>query len=412
MNGPAAPNALLLQRLDAVLGVPLSKYARPAAAPFPLPERPGQETAAHPGAPGRTAEDATQAARHAARRTGPADPSASQSGPGTVAGNRHYPSSPTTLGQAARTILALLQQLPQSPPALTLRQPLLPAADRLLPQGLPHATPTGHPPAPTLAAGQNAGMPAAPLLAAQSATQSATKSAAKSAALPNGLSASSPLVALLAQHLMRLVNQSGMFYEAQLARVAFDGQPADTLRQQPQAEAHASHPSHPASSGPAASATQGLAPNSPAALTSEHAMLVRQQLEVLASQTWQAKGEAWPGAPMQWDIQRAAIANLPAAQPATEEDSPAPENEAHGQQEETTTGAWKTRLRLQLPRLGAVDVTISLHGQQCALHLESALHGDTLRQGSHALQQQLSAAGLALQAMQITTAATPDQDGA
>lgn len=401
MNGPSAPNALLLQRLDAVLGVPLSKYARPATAPFPLPEHPGHEAA--PGADGRSGDE--DGAIRAPGRTGrrPIAPDTSvpgQNATDSTAGRR-FPSSPTTLGQAARAILTLLQQLPQQPPAVVLRQPMLPGADTLpaatlLAAATPHPQPaladgltprTGQPPSP-------ASLSATPFVPGNSAVQ------------PAAMQASSPLVTLLAQHLMQQVSQSGMFYEAQLSRVAFEGQPADTLRQQPQSSLPAlAGADRGAPPSAAVLAGQGGTPLAP-----EHAMLVRQQLEVLATQTWQARGEAWPGAPMHWEIQRDAMPALLPELPGREgndddcNDGNAGEEEAGKASAESSASAWRTRLRLQLPHLGEVNVALSLRGMQCELQFESASHESVLHQASPMLQQRLAAAGLDILSLDVQQA--------
>ncbi|WP_420177643.1 flagellar hook-length control protein FliK [Kerstersia gyiorum] len=404
MNGPSAPNALLLQRLDAVLGVPLSKYARPATAPFPLPEHPGHEAA--PGADGRSGDE--DGAIRAPGRTGrrPIAPDTSvpgQNATDSTAGRR-FPSSPTTLGQAARAILTLLQQLPQQPPAVVLRQPMLPGADTL-PAATLLAAATPHP-QPTLADGLTPRTGQPPSTASLSATPFVP---GNSAVQPAAMQASSPLVTLLAQHLMQQVSQSGMFYEAQLARVAFEGQPADTLRQQPQSSlpalAGADRGAPPAA---AVLAGQGGTPLAP-----EHAMLVRQQLEVLATQTWQARGEAWPGAPMHWEIQRDAMPALLPELPGREgndddgndgNDGNAGEEEAGKASAESSASAWRTRLRLQLPHLGEVNVALSLRGMQCELQFESASHESVLHQASPMLQQRLAAAGLDILSLDVQQA--------
>lgn len=71
--------------------------------------------------------------------------------------------------------------------------------------------------------------------------------------------------------------------------------------------------------------------------------LVRGQLELLANQQFRWAGEAWPGAPMAWEVQR------------EREGANASALDQYGE-------SWTTRLRLGLPNLGAVEARLTLNG--------------------------------------------------
>src|SRR5690606_20223740 len=136
IGGPSPLGTLLVQRLDAMLGTTLSQQAnvvsgaRPDAVTQPgNPERPDparNETQRHPqdtvdrataqneqhgrGAIDKARLDARSAAWLLARNT-----------PNTAT----TPSAPTTLGQAAKTILALLANFPEQSATIQGRRPLL-----------------------------------------------------------------------------------------------------------------------------------------------------------------------------------------------------------------------------------------------------------------------------------------------
>jgi Flagellar hook-length control protein FliK len=117
--------------------------------------------------------------------------------------------------------------------------------------------------------------------------------------------------------------------------------------------------------------------------------LVRQQLDVLASDQFRWSGEAWPGAKFEWQIQ--------------------PQN--HGPQERDAhqdggsidaDRAWHTRVTLTLPTLGNVDADLVLTGNQLVVRM-NASEGGAARlaaDGDH-FRQQLDAAGLQLAGLTV-----------
>ncbi|MDN7182017.1 flagellar hook-length control protein FliK [Caballeronia sp. SEWSISQ10-4 2] len=119
--------------------------------------------------------------------------------------------------------------------------------------------------------------------------------------------------------------------------------------------------------------------------------LVRQQLDVLASDQFRWAGEAWPGAKFEWQIQ--------------------PQN--HGPQERDAyqdqnggaidaDRAWHTRVTLTLPTLGNVDADLVLTGNQLVVRM-NASEGGAARlaaDGDH-FRQQIDAAGLQLAGLTV-----------
>ena len=121
--------------------------------------------------------------------------------------------------------------------------------------------------------------------------------------------------------------------------------------------------------------------------------LVRQQLDMLASDQFRWSGEAWPGAKFEWEIQpqnRAPYGRDPS------HDSDARASPAD------TDRAWHTRVTLSLPTLGNVDADLVLTGQHLVVRL-NASEGGAARlaaDGDH-FRQQLDAAGLQLAGLTV-----------
>ncbi len=210
-------------------------------------------------------------------------------------------------------------------------------------------------------------------LAAESATVEAARPlvpamAEASAALP------------LAQALAAAVRESGLFYEAHLAALATGGFELDELRHEPQAQWRLAHT--PTSGATAAVSSHDAAPaprSTGAEFTGPAARaLVSQQLDLLATGTFAWKGEAWPGVPLHWRIGR----------------DDAQRHQAEGE----SSAPWWTTLSLQMPRLGAVTVRLSLAGRRLRasfgaeasamtrLHAAAQELGDTLRLAGIELQ--------------------------
>lgn len=456
--GQSALGTLLVQRLDAVLGTTMAQHADlmstarsnavtqagppPSADPTDTSlirdprqavERAQQQLARDPRAAVKDARMETALALLAARgRTVSSDSTAS---------------APTSLGAAARIILALLAQFPDEAPPAQGRRPLWqPPADGnpARPGGAPAQ---GQSPAGTQqAAGQAGGTPAGPAAGAagQAAGQAGGPAAASgqagaagqagrpaqsgeaagagqaraAAAQAAGPAPGLPAPAQLARALASALDGSGMFYESHLAGLAFGKRTAAQLQGEPQARLGAREPAQDAGQAPsrpqagqagaasgqaagaeaavrqaaAAPAAQGAsAPAGQAAATHlgatgnmppEAALLVRQQLEVLANQVFSWRGEAWPDAPMWWEVGR---------------DSPEAGLEAGAP-------AWATRLLLSLPRLGEVEARLSLAGNRLVMHLAAPDSAALLQEHAGQLRERYSAAGFALTRLSVDDA--------
>jgi hypothetical protein len=119
--------------------------------------------------------------------------------------------------------------------------------------------------------------------------------------------------------------------------------------------------------------------------------LVHQQLDLLATTVFRWTGQAWPDVPMTWSVE-------------PEHESPANEAEARGANEAQAPRRWVTTVSLVLPRLGAVDLRLSLMGEQVQAQLAASEAGTLarLQGGGGELGPRLEAAGLRLQDLQIT----------
>ncbi len=110
--------------------------------------------------------------------------------------------------------------------------------------------------------------------------------------------------------------------------------------------------------------------------------IVRQQLELLATQQFRWAGEAWPGTPMQWDI--------------------AERHQEHGPSGEHGDGAdertWSSRLVLELPQLGTVEARLTLtpNGLETRLAVQEDRIVRMLDDAQGRLRENLGARGIDL----------------
>lgn len=402
IGAPSTLGTLLIQRLDAVLGTTLGQQAnlasgaRPNAVAQPgNPENPNSlqnDTQRHP----REAVDKASARDQGRAAIG----KAAQTEAGGVRAGRApthtgaTPSAPTTLGFAARTILALLAEYPDSGQLARGQAPLV--AGQTAAPGAQGNAPAGGPSAP--AAG---GTPAAALTqqAAGQAGQAASVFGAW-ASLAASLGEPGALPAQFAQSLAQTLQTSGLFYESHLANLAFGKTSLAALHQEPQGQIRPEGMPTPSGASPTADpgapgGTSSSAPSTPANQAAAHAptaqhsavipgldpqtqLLVRQQLEVLAHQSFAWQGEAWPGAAMDWKIER------------REQDA------GHDNMPEH----WATRLNLQLPLLGEVQARLTLAGNQLVMRLVAPESADHLNEHIESLRGRLLAHGL--QASQLS----------
>ena len=113
--------------------------------------------------------------------------------------------------------------------------------------------------------------------------------------------------------------------------------------------------------------------------------LVHQQLDALATNTYAWQGTIWPG-----------------QQLALEIESP---EDREGDGSEEGDGAWKTTLRLALPRLGGIEARLSLAPDGVRLDLTAGDRdtADSLDAARQDLQEALAAVDLTLKHLRITT---------
>jgi flagellar hook-length control protein FliK len=168
--------------------------------------------------------------------------------------------------------------------------------------------------------------------------------------------------AALPQRLHQTLRESGMFYEAHLARWSNGTFQFADLRNEPQSRLVAGQAS----------------PNLPAELAGmpeQAARLAGQQLQMLEGAPFLWQGFVWPGQWMDWQVQE---------RPGDESGSP----------DEPAT--WATELKLTLPRMGGVTARITLAGARLTVGLRAG-QDDTRAALSAALpelEQALAAAGL------------------
>ncbi len=158
------------------------------------------------------------------------------------------------------------------------------------------------------------------------------------------------------------------------AKLTKAGVPTDAEAARPRSDAPAA--SRASADAPATSGSSSTpAPGTPVSgIHQDLTVLVRQQLDVLANQalTWQ--GEAWPGTPMEWEVER----------------------EPYGGDPDSAVPTWATRLKLDLPRLGLVDARLNLAGDQIVLQLVAPHSAAEINDSSDQLRARLLASGLTL----------------
>ncbi|HOA92970.1 MAG TPA: flagellar hook-length control protein FliK [Quisquiliibacterium sp.] len=169
--------------------------------------------------------------------------------------------------------------------------------------------------------------------------------------------------ALLAPLLRKALAQSGLFYESHQLQWINGQRSLESLLTEPQGQV-------PAMRGGGHEVAPPPHPDT--------VPLVRQQLDCLDTGRLAWEGQVWPGQPMRWEI-----------------DEPPSEarHEAPGQGR-----AWRTRLHLQLPGLGAVDAELAFADGAVRVALQAAdpARAARLRSALPDLAQALDAAGLPL----------------
>ncbi|MEN9657067.1 MAG: hypothetical protein RL571_532 [Pseudomonadota bacterium] len=202
------------------------------------------------------------------------------------------------------------------------------------------------------------------------------------AALFDGAPDTEKLAAKLSQGLA----DSGLFYESHQAEWVNGERPLQSLLREPQAGL-----AKPTLSGAEAKIENTDKTNNivqaketlPAEKTTQVSEvtlrnLVQQQLDVLEQRPIVWNGQAWPGQPLRWEVE-------------TEN-----ERQAGGGQDEEQR-SWQTRLNLQLPELGGLNIVAVLRNGEFALRFEaSAQTAEKIRAETKNLQNRFEAAGLTL----------------
>ncbi|MBZ0127185.1 MAG: flagellar hook-length control protein FliK [Rhodocyclaceae bacterium] len=194
--------------------------------------------------------------------------------------------------------------------------------------------------------------------------------------------------ARLVPALQQAIVESGLFYEAHQAQWIAGHYPAAALAREPQSRHAVAPRASNAATPPAAEAATAVetlpdaaaasgrasAPGAPV-LPAELQLLVQQQLDAAATQHIIWRGDIWPGQGLKWEI-------------AAEERQRDETGEAPAEQ-------WATKLGLTLPRLGEVNVALTLTQGKVSLAITAtADSADTLRQGLGDLADAFAAAGL------------------
>lgn len=452
VSGPSPLGTLMVQRVEGTMGVNVAQQANIATGARPdAVTQPGQpdknEAVKNPPPKEQDASRQTQGRQSSLAALARNDPDiarllAARNAPMTA----YTSSAPTTLGQAAKTILALFQLFPNTQPAVTGRAPLLSHAP-----GQGAATVQGQAVAPGASAGTTPINPAegnldpravaalaqraagggqaaaqaaanmaraaatatSPSISGSAGPASATGPGSLIQALMSGSPppASSGMAGQLAHALSQVMQTSGLFYESHLREFAFGQRPLAQIQQEPQAQAgreaatqqsstaqsrggaetatnqaQSTNPTSQAQS--AAQASQAAAQLSGALLgmdPSTHA-LVRQQLESLANQAFAWQGEAWPGGELEWEVQR-----------------------REPQEGSAEMDHWSTRLKLNLPGLGEVVARLSLANTQLAMHLAAPDAAGLMADHTSVLRERLGLHGLQLS--QLTISRESEQDG-
>ncbi|MEN3111408.1 flagellar hook-length control protein FliK [Uliginosibacterium paludis] len=223
----------------------------------------------------------------------------------------------------------------------------------------------------------------------------------------------------LAPMLKEAISQSGMFYESHLRQWTEGSRPLASLLAEPQSAATTSELLPPRQEGQQAaapsraepSARSGVEPDirqrpvegsaeyrslsgEPLASAPQNSLrlpehltpLILQQLETLSSQQASWQGQLWPGARVQWSI--------------VDPDSGSERQEGSA---DTEAPVWRSQLRLELPRLGALNASLTLGPQGVGIQISAtdAASAARLREDQGSLQAAFAAAGLPLTRFQV-----------
>lgn len=209
--------------------------------------------------------------------------------------------------------------------------------------------------------------------------------------------------ALLERQLANGLRESGLFYESHLARWFSGEYPLEGLLKEPQGKLSSQPqlnqqfppvPREATAEQLAAALRLRANPGLPPEGTADPRTMpiIREQLVTLQTGQLLFQGELFPGQPMEWRVG---------------------EREAGGHQEQPAEETpWETSVSLSLPGLGAVDAALILHGTQVSIRLNTAqsVTAQLLDDGRSELVEQLAAAGLDTQSIEVRHGKQPPQD--
>ena len=210
----------------------------------------------------------------------------------------------------------------------------------------------------------------------------------------------------ISRALQNMLDTSGLFYESHVSEWAGNQRSLDRLMREPQAAFQrtgndaASQKLQAESTGPAARLVSGLPDDlATAASQAEHAdtvlrlpgqdnpqaaRMVSLQLDLLEQRRTAWEGELWPGQKLQWEIS---------------EDTPH-ESPASGA---AASPVWQSKIRIELPQLGAVSAHLQIQGDHVRVQLSAASSDSAalLQTQGDMLAQAMEAAGSALDQLTV-----------
>ncbi|WP_082616386.1 flagellar hook-length control protein FliK [Massilia sp. Root418] len=237
--------------------------------------------------------------------------------------------------------------------------------------------------------------PAATLSAAARTIASALATAYSAPGVPATINGKTPLISSgvpdadqLTDSLKNALGESGLFYESHVAEWAEGKRPLQELMREPQnqraqAQSQASGPQTGESLARAALAGPDLSA----------AQMINQQLHAHEQQRVQWNGQAWPGQPMQWEVQR-------------DQREGSQQEQADGREQEPV---WRSGVRFRLPLLGKISAAVTLVGEQVHIQVQTGEDDSaaTLRAWAGQLQQAMEAAGSPLASLTIAAESVP-----
>lgn len=237
--------------------------------------------------------------------------------------------------------------------------------------------------------------PPAALSPAARAIASALASAYTTPGMPVTINGKAPLSAggppdtgKLSEGLQRALGDSGLFYESHVAEWAEGKRPLQDLQREPQMQRQAAAQAAGRTPGEALAKAGALAagPDLSAAQMINQQLHTHEQGKVL----WQ--GDAWPGQPMQWLVER--------EQPRGEGGG---KGRRDGGEGDAAGTVWRSGVHFRFPMLGKVSANVALVGDQVHISVQSGAEDTaaTLRAWAGALQQAMDAAGVPLSSLAI-----------